>query len=304
MIEDRQSSHVGYPCEDHFAGVHHSEDLYAGIARQAGRGCSKSQPTMQLTDIFKNALFPMRCMVCAGCFHPDESIRQTPLSASESVDLGDLFGCLMAHHLCQACARQFVAADSPICTRCGLIFKSRQGEDHLCGDCLASEKPFGMARAAGVCDQSLMSVIHAYKYDGKVQLAGPLSKLLTAVYERHWQPGAIDLVLPVPLHPARLRKRGFNQAWLLVKSWAAFAVRDLLQRTRRTPSQTCLGRKERLKNVRGAFTVKDPAIVENRHVLLVDDVYTTGATVQECARILKKCGAAQVDILTVGRAVA
>jgi ComF family protein len=258
---------------------------------------------MQLWEIFKNALFPVSCMVCAQFFHSHESIRRPPDRATDPGNLGRLFSNLMAQHLCPMCARQFAGADSPICTRCGLIFKSREGEDHLCGECQVSEKPYGMARAAGVHDQSLMAVIHAYKYNGKVQLAGPLSKLLTVVCERHWLPDAIDLVLPVPLHPARFRKRGFNQAWLLVRPWGDLAVRDLLQRTRRTSPQTGLGRKERLKNVIGAFRVTDPAIVENRHILLVDDVYTTGATVLECARILNKCGAAQVDILTVGRAV-
>ena len=196
-----------------------------------------------------------------------------------------------------------MAAESPICMRCGLIFKSRQGEDHLCGECLQSEKPYGKARAAGVHDQALMSIMHAYKYGGKVQLAGPLSKLLTAVFERHWQPDAIDLVLPIPLHPTRLRERGFNQAYLLVRSWGDIVARDILQRKRPTSPQTGLGRKERLRNVRGAFAVKDPLAVKNRRILLVDDVYTTGATVKECARILKKCNAVQVDILTVGRAI-
>ena len=245
----------------------------------------------------------MSCRACGQFFHFFESSQSVAGIGSKPKNLRDIFSNLMAQHLCPVCARQFGAAETPICTRCGLIFKSRQGEDHLCGDCLESEKTYGMARAAGVHDQSLMSLIHAYKYDGKVQLAGPLSKLLTAVYERHWRSDFIDLVLPVPLHPARLRKRGFNQAHLLVRSWGDVVARDILQRIRRTSPQTGLGRKERLKNVKGAFAVKDPAIVEERHVLLVDDVYTTGATVQECARILKKCGAAQVDILTVGRAV-
>ena len=148
-----------------------------------------------------------------------------------------------------------------------------------------------------------MSIMHAYKYGGKVQLARPLSTLLTAVYERHWQHDAIDMVLPVPLHPIRFRERGFNQAYLLVRSWGDIVVRDILERKRPTSPQTGLGRKERLRNVRGAFMVKDPLAVENRRILLVDDVYTTGATVKECARILLKCNAAQVDILTVGRAI-
>ena len=190
---------------------------------------------MQLRDILKDALFPRSCVVCAQFFHSDESIRRRSDSASDPNNLGDLFSSLMGQHLCSACARQFTAAESPICSCCGLIFKSREGEDHLCEECLTSSKPYGKARAAGVHDQSLMAIIHAYKYDGKMHLAGPLSKLLTAVYERHWQPGSIDLVLPVPLHPARFRKRGFNQAWLLVRSWGDIVARDLLQRMRRTP---------------------------------------------------------------------
>ena len=260
--------------------------------------------TTGVWNVLKNAVFPLSCVVCAQFLDAVETNRQTPGNASDPLDLGELFSTVMAQHLCPTCARQFVAAETPICSRCGLIFKSREGEDRLCGDCLASDKPYGMARAAGVHDQSLMAVIHAYKYNGKVQLAGPLSKLLTAVHARHWQPGAVDLVLPVPLHPARLRQRGFNQAWLLVGAWGDAAVRDLLQRTRKTPPQTGLGRSERLKNLKGAFAVKDPAAVKNRHVLLVDDVYTTGATVQECAVTLNRCGAAQVDVLTIGRAVA
>lgn len=242
-------------------------------------------------------------MVCTRLFHPGESTGCTVAEASFPADLAELFGSLMGQHLCPDCVCLFTVADPPVCTCCGLIFKSRQGENHFCGDCLAAGKAFGRARAAGVYDQALMAVIHAYKYDGKVHLAGPLSKLLAAVYALHWPKDAIDLVLPVPLHPARLRQRGFNQAWLLIRSWKHRAAHDILHRTRRTIPQTGLGRKERLKNVKGAFAVKKPAAVKNRRVLLVDDVYTTGATVQECARILKKSHAAQVDVLTVGRAV-
>ena len=258
---------------------------------------------MQLRSILKNALFPLKCRMCDHFFHLSDNHRRVPEGTSEPEDIGDIFSSLMAQHLCPVCARQFMAAESPICMRCGLIFKSRQGEDHLCGECLQSEKLYGKARAAGVHDQALMSIMHAYKYGGKVQLAGPLSKLLTAVFEHHWQPDAIDLVLPIPLHPTRFRERGFNQAYLLVRSWGDIVARDILQRKRPTSPQTGLGRKERLRNVRGAFAVRGPLFVKNKRILLVDDVYTTGATVKECARMLKKCNAAQVDILTVGRAI-
>lgn len=257
---------------------------------------------MRIFNIFKDALFPLVCTRCGRLFHVGHSGRN-PFEAPVQNGLDALFRDLMSPYLCRECSRRFVAAESPICTRCGLIFKSRQGEDHLCGECLGAEKPFGIARAAGVYDQSLMAVIHAYKYGGKVHMAKPLSRLIAAVYERNWHGGTIDWVIPVPLHPLRHRSRGFNQAYLIARPWNKSVVRDVLQRRRPTAPQTGLGRKERLSNIRGAFAVRNPSVVDNKRILLVDDVYTTGATGIECARMLLKNGAAKVDILTVARAV-
>ena len=110
--------------------------------------------------------------------------------------------------------------------------------------------------------------------------------------------------MPVPLHRKRLVQRGFNQAYLLVRTWGKAVNRSMLRRTRPTSFQTGLKRKERFANVRGAFAVNDPAAVRGKRVLLVDDVYTTGATVMECTRTLLKNGASSVDILTIARAVA
>jgi len=168
---------------------------------------------------------------------------------------------------------------------------------------LAVERPFGIARCAGVYDQALMTIIHRYKYTGKIEMAAPLSALLISVYDHHWQSRAIDLVVPVPLHPARHRSRGFNQAYLLTRPWGQMVNRDVLQRKKTTPPQTGLGRKMRQSNIRGAFTVKDSSIIDGKHILLVDDVYTTGATVGECSRVLRKNGARCVDVLTLARAV-
>lgn len=256
----------------------------------------------RLFDTLKDALFPPVCKACGAFFHPAGSARQwTEVVPGAEGD--NRFARLMAPHLCAACSRQFTAADSPLCLRCGLVFKSRFGEDRVCGECLAAEKPFGMARSAGVYDQAMMAVIHAYKYGARIELARPFSQMLKAVFQHHWPKGSIDLVLPVPLHPQRLRSRGFNQAYLMVRSWGKIVARDVLRRRQVTPPQTGLGRKERFANVRGAFTVADPRAVEGRRLLLVDDVYTTGATVSECAGVLKKSGALRVDVLTVARAV-
>ncbi|MCI0498766.1 MAG: hypothetical protein L0Y36_03665, partial [Planctomycetales bacterium] len=125
----------------------------------------------------------------------------------------------------------------------------------------------------------------------------------------------VDVVVPVPLHPSRLRNRGFNQVFLLMRSWKKRAKADALDlsavqiehnvllRSANTAPQTNLGREERLTNIQNAFTIRMHQKIKDKAVLLVDDVYTTGATVNECARILLKGGAKHVDVLTLARAV-
>jgi ComF family protein len=111
-----------------------------------------------------------------------------------------------------------------------------------------------------------------------------------------------DLMAPVPLHPSRLRQRGFNQALLLAQAFPGVQLeRELLTRVRPTPSQTGLNPKERRENVKRAFAVPRPETLKGKKVLLIDDVLTTGATVKECARVLCQTGALQVDVLTVAR---
>jgi ComF family protein len=134
-------------------------------------------------------------------------------------------------------------------------------------------------------------------------------------YMRYWDRKKVDLVIPVPLHNQKFRKRGFNQSYLLIRSWKSISSpvgaeasdipvnTDVLIRDKATVPQTDLGRQQRLKNIKGAFSVRIPEKVIAKKVLLVDDVYTTGATVNECARVLLKAGAELVDVLTVARAM-
>jgi len=116
-----------------------------------------------------------------------------------------------------------------------------------------------------------------------------------------------DLLVPVPLHLRRLRWRGFNQALLLTRPLAQRCGARLdpfvLARTRPTSPQVGLDEAARRRNIAGAFAVRDPAVVRRRSVLLIDDVYTTGATVEECARVLRRAGASRVDVLVLARAV-
>ena len=275
---------------------------------------------VRLWNAIKEALFPLTCLMCGqhylrqsgggDSFDGDVSFRKM-VHVSPSAALFDR---LMGPYVCPACSQQFTPIESPCCTCCGVMFNSREGTDHFCGECLSSSRFFGMARAVCVYDHVLMAVIHSFKYGEKVGLSTPLSILLINAYHRFWHGRPMDIVVPVPLFGRRHRKRGFNQIYLAVKCWedrqwqgalpgTLRVEREALRRTRSTPPQTGLGRKNRLKNVKGAFELGIPDRIQNKRILLVDDVYTTGATVNECARILIKGGAEAVDVLTLARAM-
>ena len=163
------------------------------------------------------------------------------------------------------------------------------------------------ARAAYAYDSAVMEAIHLFKYGGKSHMAAALGPLL-AQYAATWL-GETDalLTMPVPLHTRKLRERGFNQSVLLARHVARQLNAELdflsLTRVRYTPPQTGLGKDERRKNVRKAFELEDPGRVRKRTVLLVDDVATTGHTLNECARVLKRAGAGCVLCLVLARTI-
>jgi ComF family protein len=243
------------------------------------------------------ALFPGKCVGCGHLFH------QSMAGWSDAAD----FTAALAPYFCPHCRRQWTALASPLCRRCGMVFKSREGEDHLCGRCLDRPGAFAKARAAGVYDQSLRCAIQALKFNSMVQLADPLGRQLFNTFRQYWSIGDIDLIAPVPLHQQRFRRRGFNQAYLLIAGWRlsgeTVIVRDLLVRHRATTPQAGLDRRQRRSNIKNAFAVRHPGQSTGRRVLLVDDVLTTGATADACARALLRDGAARVDVLTLARAL-
>ncbi|MGD8266777.1 MAG: phosphoribosyltransferase family protein [Desulfobacterales bacterium] len=260
-------------------------------------------------------VFPARCAACK-CFGVLSAADTLP----SSIDHGDdqAIGRYDPHAhlrglLCPACLEQCQWLSSPLCTRCGIMFNSRVGGDHRCSDCLSANGYYGQARAVGVYQGALMALVHQLKYRGRVALAAPMGRMLQEAFNFYWRARRVDLVMPIPLHPRRLRRRGFNQAALLLRAWQRVADRDpagaacpvavidTLVRARRTRSQTGLNRRERQRNMRGAFAVRNRNTIRNQRVLLLDDVFTTGATVEEAARTLLAAGAAVVDVFTFAR---
>jgi ComF family protein len=210
-------------------------------------------------------------------------------------------------HLCSGCREKIVAVGSPLCPVCGVPFATENGIDHPCGHCLTTRRPFAGARAAVRFEGPVQELIHRFKYGKKVHLSRPLG-LLTATTLADFLPAtAADYIVPVPLHRRRLRERGFNQSQLigqiLAKSWKIPLSVHNLRRIRWTNPQTGLSATERERNIRGAFAVAAPDRLEGKRLLLVDDVYTTGSTVSECAKTLRQSGAKEVRVITVARAV-
>jgi ComF family protein len=195
---------------------------------------------------------------------------------------------------------------APLCIVCGIPF-SGAGTDHVCGSCSTSPPRFDAARAALAYEGASRDLIHAYKYRNKTHLRRPLALLTMERLSEFMHSRRPDLVMPVPLHRKKLSSRGFNQAVLLGEIFSQQLKMPLdrwnLRRIRWTEPQVNLAAPDRRTNVKGAFAIQDPALVRGCRVLLVDDVLTTGSTVEECGRVLKAAGAADVTVITVARAL-
>jgi ComF family protein len=208
--------------------------------------------------------------------------------------------------VCRDCLEQLEGTDSPFCLCCGRFFDGA-GESHLCADCLGSRPPFTRHRSGARYEGVAKDIILLYKYRGFEVLSWVLAEFLIRSLGRDedlWS--GVEAVVPVPLHPAKEKSRGFNQARLLAKRLAKHKNIPLLEgclvKARRTEAQTSLDARARESNLKGAFQVKKSAGIKGKIVLLVDDVYTTGSTIRECSAALKKAGVEEVRAVTVARA--
>jgi ComF family protein len=235
-------------------------------------------------------LYPPRCRACGGQIAGRDS-----------------------DYFCGFCWSEIRLVSHPLCTLCGRPFLDAGGADHKCGTCLSRPPRFVSARAWAcypreeLAEDPLRQVVHRFKYGRKVSLGKPLGRLMAGGCREFLNDCGIELIIPVPLHPKRLRWRGFNQSVLLARQVSrAYALpidAFILIRDKETLPQTQLSEEERRKNVRGAFSVRAPGVLKAKTILLVDDVYTSGATLNECSRVLTRAGARKVHVLTLARAV-
>ncbi len=207
------------------------------------------------------------------------------------------------YRLCHDCLESIRLIEPPVCTVCGQPFHGPQGTGHICGQCIKNPPSFDTARSVFQYQGSVRTLIHRIKYNDDGHALRALASLATeyALLD-HLKP---DMVIPVPLHSKRLRKRGFNQSLRLAGTIFPHIPlgMDILTRTLNTKPQTELSMKERHRNVKNAFETASPLPEGWKIILLLDDVYTTGATVKACAKALKRAGAKEVHVFTVARTV-
>lgn len=240
----------------------------------------------------RDAFFPLKCQAC-GFF-----LESRYSGADKDSDV-----------LCSKCVLELKRPSSPMCNICGKSLNSGI-RDRKCGDCISRRPDYDAVRSVFYYEGPTRKIVHAMKYRGITRLAEFMGSEIYMEIEKFFV-SCEALIVPVPLHPKKIRKRGYNQAALISESIRAawkdsgkktvFYDPSVLFRRLDTRSQAGLHKYERVENVKNAFALKSEEIVSGRDIILVDDVFTTGATVSSCAKILKKAGASGVYVFTFAR---
>ncbi len=237
---------------------------------------------MSLLQNFFGFILPPRCAICGRVLQIDQGI-------------------------CDECIENIDFISDNVCYRCGQPqgdFIDKRGH-HICGRCLAHPRQiFRFSRSACAYDNFSQKLILDFKFHDHTDLASLLAKMLYVAGKDIFAAG-VDVIIPVPLHYTRLLKRKYNQSALLAKelgklSGVKVCYNAVIKSKMTRPQVECSG-SERLTNVKGAFRLKNVAALQNKHVLLIDDVLTTGTTLKECAYAIKKARPKSIDSLTVAR---
>lgn len=233
---------------------------------------------LELTKYFTNLIYPLHCAACVTPLHPL-----------------DEFG------VCRQCVEQIRPNPKPYCRSCG---RSVDKTLAPCAECRKRRFHFDRAYSAYLYEGALKELIHLFKYRSRISLSRLLGRLMADYLKENRELlSAIDVITYVPLSARRLRTREFNQSKVLalkIAEWSGIPVVDALAKRAHTRPQNELSRDERLANLSGAFEAKEEA-AKGKNILLIDDVMTTGATFDECAKALKKSGAKGVACLALAR---
>lgn len=225
--------------------------------------------------------YPALCVICSA-----------PIAAGEQ--------------LCETCHAKAPRIAPPFCSKCSEPFSGAISEAFACANCAHRKLYFDTAVSVFRSRGIVRKLVHDFKYGHQRYLRAPVAAWLCAALDDPRLAGRrFDLVIPVPLHPARERERGFNQAFDLAEVFCRtknLPFADVLERIRYTTTQTAFDRAERMENLRDAFRLRKNADVRGLRVLLIDDVLTTGSTLSECARVLRRAGAISVHAATAARA--
>ena len=245
--------------------------------------------------MFESLLFPQKCLKCGTYMEADNSLPQT------------LEACF-----CKSCLKEGIyPIVPPFCISCGIRFHT--GESHVCGACLKTPLKLCQVRAAAEYKGIVRDAVQLFKYHSKLSMAKPLEHLLFQSFLQYYENLPIDLLMPMPLHRSKMRKRGFNQAYFLSRNFKKLYYQafcrspswdmdlESLIRIKKTEPQTGFDIEERKKNLKDAFKIVRQDRIKAKHILLVDDVFTTGATCNEAAKELLRHGAARVDALVLAR---
>ncbi len=213
------------------------------------------------------------------------------------------------NYLCEKCLKGLNKLNPPYCVSCGIPITVQIFGDVIikCPECIASHYYFKRGYAASLYDGLIKECIHNFKYNSHTYLGNTLADIMTEFAFKNIHLNKIDCIVPVPLHWKKMRDRGFNQSAILGKTLSKrtgiYFCDKGLSRVKSMPAQVKLSRNERIKNLKGAFIVKEPKYFIDKKILLIDDVFTTGATMNECAKTLMDVGAREVYAFSLSRGI-
>jgi len=232
-----------------------------------------------LGETLRDLVYPASCELCGRALPGEETI-------------------------CGKCRSALPRIKGPRCEICSMPHAGEL-EKFTCLNCTGARFAFGFSVSAYRASGEVREMIHRFKYGRAQHLCRPLADLMSeGLADPRVRAFAPDALIPVPLHPVRKRERGFNQSQLLseeLRRMVKCPLQPILRRSRYTKTQTEFTRKARMQNLRGAFNLVQNASVKGKRLLLVDDVFTTGSTLHQCASVLVKAGAAEVNAITVAR---